>query len=978
MGEIREISLELIQQDTIQNSRVKIYETYTSAINTEGTVMDKRLGVTSRGEVCPTCGFLIDGCYGHEGYIDLGMKIYNPLFIKVIEKILLLVCIDDKCTKYGKLPASIIDLNRLNLSNIRSYRTGLDFVFAKMKDKSCIGTIRGTRCTRIFKEDSIKFNESDIVFIYKEDKNSKDDIDIDNIYNLFSSMEGTYTLMFTYLGFSNKFKPVNMILQYLIVTPTNTRMFITGKNTIQSHFLTRQYNKIIEIVNSPNKDIELRARSLYKTISELIMKKDDKRVYNTILYLLSKSLEDIINTRSAVNSVRVVLGPPDSSITRPGYAEINTSIARALAYPIKVTSTNIKGLTKMMNYDYIVSIRKLKEDKKMRTTRLHQRALISIEIGDMVKIMMRTGDSFNIIRFPVISKTSSTPMRVQVHEDYNNVGSILKIPPAVISSLYGDYDGDEGQGDNDTEAMIDDSSSILYNTRAPDSLYCTVSLMQNFLHALYNITKDNSKVHKTIVKLVYDKIRYLIDDDYITKINFRYKLNYKDIDHLIDDNEYLDGKWIFSMALPTGFFYVDNKININDGILEYGQVTPLYVSSSQRSLVISIDIYFSRSSKGSQSKTNPGIKFIQILSAILNEYQQHVVTLSFSLKSYFPIYSLNRAYLYYMRKTNGSYSNYSNKLIKFYKEGELSDQIDIGSFKRSNLYQSVLNFLWENGTRSSYVEGISPSDISVAAKIALLQLSEKYTTASLRGNNATVLLRELRDDILYGCSVYKSNGDLVTEAYGPSCYKRDKMRYVKDGKHYNSIPVILSAIENDVIRDMYQNASMSQFEGSSDYEITEYNSFHTLILRTSFNLISFNTYLKMKDKLVYFAKENEMVDKDLPNSSDKFTKISWSNRDDYINKTMEVGLLRSQGYHLTTLDSNDKEYYNLLITEYDILFNKFIDQADVIYIYINKKDDDLEKFLRYLYKKVIIDIYENVKDIIPDRSIDQYIIMFQI
>lgn len=60
----------------------------------EGSVVDPRMGTTTKDKICPTCAQGYDLCPGHFGYIDLALPVYNLMYMPILIKILKCTCIN--------------------------------------------------------------------------------------------------------------------------------------------------------------------------------------------------------------------------------------------------------------------------------------------------------------------------------------------------------------------------------------------------------------------------------------------------------------------------------------------------------------------------------------------------------------------------------------------------------------------------------------------------------------------------------------------------------------------------------------------------------------------------------------------------------------------------------------------------------------------------------------------------------------------
>lgn len=104
---------------------VKYPETLDRGIPKDGGLSDLRMGTTSFEWNCKTCKGTDKECPGHFGHLELAMRMFSPLYLKVIVKILRCVCC--QCSKLLIDAVCIIYvLSSMGTDLICSYRAILD------------------------------------------------------------------------------------------------------------------------------------------------------------------------------------------------------------------------------------------------------------------------------------------------------------------------------------------------------------------------------------------------------------------------------------------------------------------------------------------------------------------------------------------------------------------------------------------------------------------------------------------------------------------------------------------------------------------------------------------------------------------------------------------------------------------------------------------------------------------------------------
>ncbi len=225
-SEINSIQFDIFDsEEVLRYSVAEINKTDLGLKNTDGTVYDKRMGVITKGEECPTCSETTELCTGHFGHIALVEPLLHPLFIKEILNILRCICYG--CRKV------IVSNEMFKLNGLGQYRKTSRINKIQKDYQNC--------CYCLKKIDDYKTD--------KESKKIKSNYDGKDVIVTPLEIEN----IFGNLSDEDKLKldtvPLKFIIRNLPVLPTCCRPTVITAEGVGHDDLTHKYMEIIKYNN---------------------------------------------------------------------------------------------------------------------------------------------------------------------------------------------------------------------------------------------------------------------------------------------------------------------------------------------------------------------------------------------------------------------------------------------------------------------------------------------------------------------------------------------------------------------------------------------------------------------------------------------------------------------------------------------------------------------------------------------------------
>lgn len=433
-----------------------------------GSVVDPRLGTTTKNQICPTCQQGYDLCPGHFGYIDLALPIYNLMYMPTLLKILKCTCIN--CNHIlAENWQSVLQMNPKNRLNWLAANTKITapcwycgyyqpkYLLVK-KEYICINMItRDNDKIKTFKPESeaIRLSAMDLwTFLRK----------ISDEQCLYYGLNPQYS------------RPDWMIWTLMPVPPLHVRpiLGIAYNNKPSIDDLTVALNTNIIKINNELTDLIKKLREEEKTDEDIFKNKEVLTKWDLLQNCINqyinnesmtvklqqkngrplKSITERIKTKKGIvrnnlegkrvnESARsVVTCDPDLDIDQVG---IPMKIAMGLTFPEVVNRYNIHMLKKMVSngpnkYPGAKSIKYANDGKTYALINDEQckKRSASLQIGDIVNRHLLDNDLVMLNRQPSLHRMNIMAHRVKVL-NYDT----FRINPNVTTPYNADFDGDE-------------------------------------------------------------------------------------------------------------------------------------------------------------------------------------------------------------------------------------------------------------------------------------------------------------------------------------------------------------------------------------------------------------------------------------------------------------------------------------------------------------------------------------------------------
>jgi DNA-directed RNA polymerase beta' subunit len=648
-------------EEIIKNSVCEVNNMKLTGLN---SVYDDRMGVMEGKKKCVTCGEMEKKCIGHFGHIMLKIDVLHPLFYKLI--LLILKCICYKCSKL------LLSKSQLEVNNLLKYQKQSRFnkIVAKMdKIDNC------QFCETVQPRYVYCSQDKNFYMTFKmEGEQVKIQMYENEIRKIFENISNEDV---TLLGYDiNNFHPKNLIISVLPVIPPVARPFIMADNMTCDDDLTIQYQEIVKAnyhIGDPNtldtkrtkyiQALKFRIKSLFDNSGDRQKVSNGRPLKGIKKRLTGKEglIRNNLMGKRVDKSARTVIGP-DPTLKVDEIA-IPREIADILSYPIRVNQYNIEQIkesikqnkinyllrddvrinvkyatikrgTKLQYGDVIIGrnsttiIKKenqllsLKEGDKvyrngelLKNIELNQSKNIDIKIGDVLERKLEDGDILLLNRQPTLHRGSMIAQKVKIRP-----GKTIRMNLAITKSFNADFDGDEMNlhcpATPETEAELRILSSLSNHIISHQSSKANIVIVQDALLGAYLMTNSlTKKLTKEIFFQIANSIEIELDLLFYKIEKYRKLKN-------INDENYYDGKMLFSLLLPNDFFLHDNnkldekepEMIIKEGILLYGAIGKSNLSSSNKSL---ITIFYQEYSP------EESMKFINNVQFLCNTFLLH-------------------------------------------------------------------------------------------------------------------------------------------------------------------------------------------------------------------------------------------------------------------------------------------------------------------------------------------------------------------
>lgn len=554
----------------------------------EGSVVDPRMGTTTKNNVCPTCHQGYELCPGHFGYIDLALPIYNLMYVPILLKILKCTCIN--C---GKLLINKTD-NEQNLNKIlqMSSKNRLNFLASLIKSTAICpqcGYLQPKYT--LYKKDAIYIsmlprNPETKQFIEESKAIKLSALEVWNFLHKISDQQCLY------YGFDPQYsRPDWMIWTLMPVPPMHVRpiLGIAYNNKPSMDDLTVALNtNIVKMNNELNamitekreagkseddilsdREITVRWDALQNCINQYINNESMVQKLNQKNGRPMKSITERIKTKKGIvrnnlegkrvnESARsVVTCDPDLDIDQVG---IPIKIAMGLTFPEVVNRYNINMLKKMVlngpnKYPGAKSV-KYRQDGKtyvlIRDEECKTRSA-TLKIGDIVNRHLLDNDLVMLNRQPSLHRMNIMAHRVKVL-NYDT----FRINPNVTTPYNADFDGDE--------MNIFCVTNYMQIAELKYLMHVSTQIISPQINSPIIGTVQDSTLAPHLFTTGYTKLNY---HQYQQALGAAFTNDFKmlNLNRTIPDSKY-DIKTFLSLMFPEHYAYTSKTLKVLNGNVE--------------------------------------------------------------------------------------------------------------------------------------------------------------------------------------------------------------------------------------------------------------------------------------------------------------------------------------------------------------------------------------------------------------------------
>ena len=555
-----------------------------------GSVNDLRMGVANENfmsQKCAGCG-LID-CTGHFGLIDFGENnyIYNPAYIRLIVSILMCVCNSCGALLISKEFFEAKGFGKLTLekriSEMSKVCKRITNCLSRNNVKSDKSNFKILNCTRnpIYHPNQVKENGY-IQYSTIDDKNAKIlHMPITTVRSILQCISAEDAKL---LGFTGDSKPVDMILNGILVPPVIARPPVYEGNNIHYDQLTHKYKAIIDInrdlkKNPNNKDEYL--SKLYSNIKSLIYKSDGNKIgTREFMSIIERIQGKTALLRALLMGKRVdycgrTVAGPDPSLEF-GQIRLPKEWENILTKKIVINDTNKNDIIQLLELNRIKRyISKIDDTQTLNNNNLLWRkyndGTLILKNGDVVERYLKDGDRVTVNRQPTLHKQSLMAYDVVLGKQ-----STIGLHLSYTSPMNCDFDGDENNVWVPQDFEVEAEAEILINVKAnimsAEQNKPIMGMVMNSVSGAFILSKGiilNKKVFNDLLNMRTNK-----DGD----ATFYHRLQKYNIHPH-------SGKALFSSLLPQDLFYNVGEVLIVDGILIAGNLKKEHIGASHNSII---------------------------------------------------------------------------------------------------------------------------------------------------------------------------------------------------------------------------------------------------------------------------------------------------------------------------------------------------------------------------------------------------------
>ena len=231
---IKSISFGILSTEEIRKlsvAQITAHDVYEKGIPKYGGLSDLRLGTIDRQFRCHTCKHDALGCAGHFGHIELAKPVFHISYNKTLVKVLQTIC--PQCSRIK------CEIEKRLTNNAKQFKYVYEQSTGKLRCNHCVAS-----------QPKIQYDKGDIYFewpLAENGQGGKTQVSADTVLKILTNIPMDQIKL---LGFDEKNKPENMIIQAVIVPPPHVRPSVSMDSSLKSQDdLT---HKLCEIVKTNN------------------------------------------------------------------------------------------------------------------------------------------------------------------------------------------------------------------------------------------------------------------------------------------------------------------------------------------------------------------------------------------------------------------------------------------------------------------------------------------------------------------------------------------------------------------------------------------------------------------------------------------------------------------------------------------------------------------------------------------------------
>lgn len=586
-------------------------------------IYDSRLGTIYSTYLCATCGHGVRKCPGHNGAYELKYPICHIISIRTVFKFLKVICV--YCNRFIMNPAKP-EHKFFHMSSVDEI---INFIqTTKIKQTDAKKKIFCDYCNEgrdnitlvqpkyIFKsindQNHIKVKAAHSGDGYKSVSGTVYDKTMYGyeIYQLFEGLADAELIKF---GIPLVCHPKNLYAKQLFILPSNMRFINNDNKNSYSNQHTACIDKMIRANSEipgevPSKKDTLAFGSYIDAADKLILQyieyikvKGDNDSNDTIFSKLKgkKGNTRLLQLGKSVGKVFrvVIVCDTDCPIDT---IKIPRRFASVLTVDETITEYNIERLTKIFNngsnYPGYNEITSSATDKKYDSRNTNYR----MQIGDVIHRHVLDGDTVPFHRYPTLTSTCTTTMKIIVHKDNTSAVAFNVLACDLFNA---DYDGDTMMGfmighegirceanhimnmnNGYNEGKVTSGSNAFILGQVLDSVISFAKITKNNVrinrYQVMNLVRDvqinqllDKKVYtgREVMSLVMPKIQYTANSPMFSNPLIKKHMSFRP-----SNEEYKKG--------DTRFDESDTKINIVDGKILSGVICGAAIKNSPNSI----------------------------------------------------------------------------------------------------------------------------------------------------------------------------------------------------------------------------------------------------------------------------------------------------------------------------------------------------------------------------------------------------------